>query len=89
MYISNYGVNTGPPEWRTLTPLIHVHLKSRGKHRSTIMNNTNPVILNVHVLVELVLSILEDLGLPRDFKCTYTCGVNVIHSGGPVFTPRF
>jgi hypothetical protein len=34
-----------------------------------------------------VLSILEDLCLPRDFKCTCTSGVSVVHSGGPVFTP--
>ena len=47
------------------------------------------MILNVDVLVVLVLSILEDLCLPRDFKCTGTSGVNVIHSGGPVFTPQF
>jgi hypothetical protein len=49
--------------------------------------NTYPVILNVHVLVVLVLSFLENLGLPRDFKCTCTGGVSVVHSGGPGFTP--
>jgi hypothetical protein len=51
--------------------------------------NTTSTILNVHVLVVLMLFILEDLYLPRDFKCTCTSGVNVIHSGGPVFTQRF
>jgi hypothetical protein len=45
------------------------------------------VILNVHVLVVLVLSILEDLCLPRDFKCACTSGASVVLSGIPVFTP--
>ena len=44
------------------------------------------MILNVHVLVVLVLFILEHLCLPRHFKCTCTSGVNVIHSGVPVYT---
>ena len=34
----------------------------------------------------LVLFILEHLCLPRDFKCTCTSGVSVVHSGVPVFT---
>jgi hypothetical protein len=42
------------------------------------------VILNVHVSVALVLSILEDLCVHWDFKCTCIIGVSVVHSGGPV-----
>jgi hypothetical protein len=48
-----------------------------------------PRDLNVHVSVVLMLFILEHLCLPRHFKCTCTSGVNVIHSGVPVFTPLF
>jgi hypothetical protein len=47
------------------------------------------VILNVHVSVVLVLFIVEHLCLPRDFKCTCTSGVSVVHCGAPVFTPGF
>jgi hypothetical protein len=39
------------------------------------------VILNVHLSVMLVFSILEDLCLPPDFKCTCISGVSVVHSG--------
>jgi hypothetical protein len=47
------------------------------------------VILNAHVSVVLVLSILEDLCVHCDFTCTYISGVSVVHSGVPVFIPRF
>ena len=45
-----------------------------------------PRDLNLHISVVLVLFILEYLYLPLDFKCTYISGVNVVHSGEPVFT---
>jgi hypothetical protein len=84
----------GPPEWTTLTPLMHEDLKSRCKDRSSRMDNTNTTdtctfksMEYVHVLVVLMLFILEDLCLRRDFKCACTSGVSVVHSGGPLFTP--
>ena len=48
-----------------------------------------PRDLNVHVSVVLVFFILEHLYLPLDFKCTYISGVNIVHSGEPVFTLLF
>jgi hypothetical protein len=72
MYILNHGVNTGVPEWTTLTTLVHVHLKSLGKQMYSVV---------------LVLFFLEDLRLQSDFERTFINGVRVVHSGVHVFTP--